>query len=313
MSLLQALAGIPCLQQWIAAKPRDDDRALFDERGVASMLAGVLSGAREEEIAAVFEILLERRWVRIHACLTQELILRGRGAADSPAVGRSLDRLALDGHEFAWLPPDRHQLELAIVWPALASQDWHGRARTSWGRYHWPADLLHCVAMRDRFHVQAIPEATERLQRWLSRVQELDNIQLEAGVWGLAGSLEPVQLFGALPLASTGTTNPKRLAVEEVAPSEALRQLFLYVQNGGAYSQRAGSAWARLDAWRALGTMAGAPAEAAWPVVAEHAFRCTWYLFDAPDSTWFWHELNDLGVLALGPTTCAAVACSTTS
>ncbi|MDI3420006.1 DUF6183 family protein [Streptomyces luteolus] len=56
-------------------------------------------------------------------------------------------------------------------------------------------------------------------------------------------------------------------------------------------------AYGRLEAWRSLAALAGAPESAGFPGVEARARACTWYAFES-DARWFEQVAWDFGLLA---------------
>ena len=88
--------------------------------------------------------------------------------------------------------------------------------------------------------------------------------------------------------------------------------LFSAAAYGGAQSGGFGAGYGRLRAWRSLGALAGAAADADCDEVSRQANACRWALF-VSDSHWFGSILCDLGVVGLRPDRrSAAVLAATT-
>ncbi|THA80125.1 DUF6183 family protein [Streptomyces sp. A0592] len=231
----------------------------------------------------------------LRICLFHELLLRGVDPDEFPAL-RPASRL----HPLSWLPDRRRPLETA---PDFTSHSVNGSAKGV--RTGLPP------------HGRQDPPTPRPLQasplRNCATVGEHDLIVTAVeGNWGYGEAwvfrpdrpIAPDHVPALLPtlpmdcVTDLGPTGRFEIAARPVGDIWSL--LFATASMGGFYGTGRYGAWGRLQAWRSLAGLSGAPFGAAAAEVELRAEQCTWFHFET-DSEFFHNEGADYAVAALSP------------
>lgn len=277
------------------------------ERGLASLVA---RGQRIEDIVrAVFaggaEPVPSREF---SACLLHELVLVSDRVGEYPALLAIAGTLEAEGHPLAALPLSLLSEENGLRRPDGAAADWTWTVPPPpFASFEAPA-LCATPAMRRRvagidMTETSLPELAATMGAAVRHWRAESNGQIAAQEFW---SPDPVPaddcpaVFELLPLIPwTGDDAPARLYASTA--DEVLRILLTAAVRPPAYGAGLGGAYGRLAAWRSLGALAGAPADAPITSTAELVRQTRWFRVGAGSSRWFHDIAWDLAVAALRP------------
>lgn len=232
------------------------------------------------------------------ACLAQEMLLRGRPIADTPA-GAFWTALPAD-HPLAWLPPALLPCEEGLrAWLPR-----YGPQGESWGSPMAEGIPVPPAPART-WTAHAVEDAgARRIPAAVANWAAASNGRFEARVFAShrpltadAITATPLSTFG---MDCLGGAKAAGITLARIPFANALALLFGAAANGGAYNSGRGGAYGRRDAWQSAAGLVGAGDDDTPAQVLALAARAAWFSFDA-DSGWFDHVAWDLGLLALRP------------
>ncbi|MFB7471783.1 DUF6183 family protein [Kitasatospora sp. NPDC056184] len=280
------------------------------DRYVASVLAAC---RRPEDLTVVFDDGPEGGAAseELRACLLHELVLRGVPVADTPGVAGWATSPHWRDHPLGGLP----------LAPMAAEREpdlpYYGIDGGSYGLPYWDPEDRHAAPRLD-VRVPAVVETTTAataaavaaaVANWAEHPDEPEG-RFEARTFAFAEPLEPDAVPGALValgldcLADLGDLpdpgEETGFGVVAVEAAEVWQVLFAAASTGGAYDSGCHGAYGRLQAWRSLAALAGAPADASAGEAEEYVRGGAWYRFGAA-TPWFHRVVWDLGVLAVAP------------
>lgn len=268
------------------------------------------SVARNHRIEDIARSVFNPECLSVHTpefsvCLLHELVLVSDEVERFPALRSFAEMLVDVGHPLAALPlsllPEEHGLRP----PRGAADDWT-----------WTVPPTPLVA----FDVPEV-HTTPSMQQRVAGIEMTEiSLQCSADVMGAAvrhwrtqsnGKItaqefwapDPVAeedfpaAFELLPLVPWSADQaPARLYPS--SPDSVLRVLLTAAVRGPAYGYGLYGAYGRLAAWRSLGGLAGAPADAPIAYTAEMVRQANWFRVDTA-SEWFYNVAWDLAVAAL--------------
>ncbi|MFB7588250.1 DUF6183 family protein [Streptomyces sp. NPDC056169] len=263
------------------------DRKL--DRYTASLLA---SSHPAEELAVAFT---GNATEELRACLVHELVLRGVGVTETPAIAGWATSLHWRHHPLGWLPLALSDVEGQ---PDLPSYSARG------GSHSMPygPSANRRVGVDAGAHVPSVEETTTEaaakgIGAAVANWAEESNGRVEARVFDLAASLEAESVPSALLALGLECLKGagKTFSVAACPPGQAWRVLFAAASTGGAYNSGARGAYGRLAAWQSLAGLSGAAEGSPAEEVEARARECTWYGFGA-DTKWFERVAWDIGL-----------------
>ncbi|MFF0063358.1 DUF6183 family protein [Streptomyces sp. NPDC005279] len=241
------------------------------------------------------------------ACLLHELVLLSAPVEEYPTLRSFAGTLVAGGHPLAALPLSLLPEEKGLRRPESAANDW------TWAVPPTPlvsfdAPELHTTpSMRERvagIEMTEIsgPASVEAMgaavQHWCTE----SNGKVAAQEFWSPDPVRPEDFpaaFLLLPLIPwLADQAPARLYPS--TPDAVLRVLLTAAVRGPAYGSGLYGAYGRLAAWRSLGGLIGAPADAPVMRTAELVRQTRWFRLD-PASTWFHEVAWDLAIVALRP------------
>jgi hypothetical protein len=230
----------------------------------------------------------------------QELILAGEQPGTERFVQDWYDSRARRRQEYGWLPVDRGRFETDDTgWERTASE----RLRSSMtpgptrpeaipvvadgGGTGGPLeqstevqDAARTAAIRAPFHWWHVEAKVVRTEDALD-----------------AGEVPATLLSLGLEALRPGP-DPATLRVARATPTEAWAELFIGSAGGGAYGSPGAVTQGRAEAARAMGALAGAPADADFETIEDHVLRRRWWVFTA-DTDWHHGDGWESGVASL--------------
>ncbi len=261
-------------------------------------------GQSAETFLSALERAKERPEYReLFACWMHEIVLRGTSLEGDARAKRFQESLAAAGHPLGALPLALRAAEReAPSYMPLYGDKGLGRAIDTLAS--GPMSVRTIPPPADGASVRATRSddaaVTERMLAAVRPWAEGKSGKVEAKLFTLeppvAGSVLGSWLLRALPLESTTAT--ARLDVSRSGAEGVFGPLFSAASNGGAYSSGLGGAYGRLAAWRSLGALVGAPADADVDAIDRLAKASAFLTFRAP-GPWFHDVAWDLGALAL--------------
>ncbi|MBT2458327.1 DUF6183 family protein [Streptomyces sp. ISL-86] len=276
------------------------------ERRLAALVA---HGHRIEDIArSVFTRNSESVHSReFSACLLHELVLDSVQVEEHPALRSFAGTLVAGGHPLALLPLSLLPEEGGLRRPASAADDWTWTVPpTPLVSFDAP-ELQTTPSMRQRMAgidmtEISVPASAELMgaavQHWCTQ----SNGKVAAQEFW---SPDPVTsedfpaAFKLLPLIPWPADQaPARLYPS--TPDSVLRVLLTAAVRGPAYGSGLYGAYGRLAAWRSLGGLTGAAADAPITHTAELVRQTRWFRVDTA-SMWFYEVAWDLAIAALRP------------
>ncbi|MFF5570744.1 DUF6183 family protein [Streptomyces luteogriseus] len=277
------------------------------ERRLAQMVA---LGHRAEDIAAVMYSEEPGTAVshEFKACLLQELVLKGVPVAEYPVLGSFGETLVNEEHPLAVLPLHLLPAERGLRRPPHAPRDWTWALPPSTVAKHSDQPELQVSPEMRRRSAEVDPveitvaEVAEALGAAVRHWRERSNGLVAAQeFWSPApvSSDDFAAVFERLPL----TAWPKKEAparLHSASSDRVLRVLLTAAVRSPAYGTGLYGAYGRLAAWRSLGGLVGAPADALINQTAALVEQTHWFIAD-PSSDWFYQVAWDLAVAALRP------------
>jgi hypothetical protein len=289
----------------LVGRPRQ--HSLASERDAtahAGRLAAMLAAAQP---ARVLEALFQHHEQdspvpEVLACLLHEALLRRAVGEVSRSMNKLAARLFTHEHPLGALSLRLSPLETeAWRWMRNYAEDGTHSAALPFGPWYiapWngePARIEPPTLLEDPARTARLGAATEA---WLTG----SNGKHETLLFTLAAPLDESAwspaLLSSLPLASL--QGARSMGARPASAAEVWELLFAAAVQGGTYGLDRGHAYARRDAWRALGALCGAPADTTLERIASLAEACSWLLFDA-DNDWFYAVAWDFGIAALAP------------
>lgn len=239
----------------------------------------------------------------LYACFLQECVVRGADLAEVASAHRLAAALTDAGHPLAVLPLARLGLEAGLE--ACAST-YGVRSSGGWHAAHAPPEASSpsappAVTLDDvtapsdariaavfESHCQVSNGKSEARVYWVSPSAEVSDVGL---VRALARAPSLRCLDGLDPLDDT-------LEVRRYDAARAFEALLVFASNGGDYNLDWSAAHGRLAAWRSLGGLVDAPADASLPSIEARAGACRFLHFRAP-TPWFYRVVTDLGLVVV--------------
>jgi hypothetical protein len=271
-------------------------------------LVGVLVGSQPPAIVrALFERYAESHeyaqavgqyhHAELMALLLHEAVLRGVILDGMPVIERLTERLRSRRHPLAWLSlrllPQEEALRRRLAAYNRRAREWQIPRDEEDGTLHFVPDTPVASIPRDVTRATASEAIKTAVAEWFNH---------DARVYTLeppAADVSPALLL-ALGLELLEGAERRDVTLRKIAYGDALGELFTIAAYGGPYESGHGGAYGRLEAWRSLAALAGAPADATMDAVAALAGECRWFAFDA-ESGWFYRAGWDVGIVALRP------------
>jgi uncharacterized protein (TIGR02996 family) len=264
---------------------------------------------QEAVLVSLFEQHAEDESVgELLACLTQEMVLRGREVRRLPVLAQFGEKLRGLGHPLAHLPLQLTDLELRLR-NYLPS---YGERSVAWSspQSHPPGEAAqplpahplsgNPVAATEDTDAPSAERIAAAFQTWCER----SNGYVEARTFRPARAVSAVDLsvglLQSLGLACLQGAEAEDIRTSRVPPHQAVNILFSAAAGGGAYSSGLLGAYGRSATWRSLGGLVGATAGESIECIAALAHGCLWASFDA-SSEWFCDVAWDYGLLAVRP------------
>jgi hypothetical protein len=228
-------------------------------------------------------------------CFTQELVGLEEPAGDSATVRRFWQARSDERHPLTALPLTLLDLERGVRMRSPAVHDllgnWFVFTRSFTTFAYQVAGSLPDADLERALELDDLERA--RIAGGLADESLFPNGRYEARVLSIRASTGPHSVRG-LPLDCLGPL--REPSHEAPAPAdEVLGMLWSLFTLGGAYAEGRSAAYGRLQAWRCLAALAGAPEDAALAIVREHA-DAAWLTVFASSSDWFEHVCIDVGV-----------------
>jgi Family of unknown function (DUF6183) len=292
----------------VPASPRAEgpERTRAERR----LAAFVAQGHHIEEIEqVVFAGDLESVHSReFSACLLHELVLNSFPVEEYPRLRSFAEILVAEGHPLAVLPLSLLPEESGLRRPPIAADDW------TWAVPPTPlvsfdAPELHTTPpMRERMAgieitEISVPASAEAMgaavQHWCTQ----SNGKVAAQEFW---SPEPVMpkdfpaVLESLPLIPWPAADQAPARLYPSTPDSVFRVLLTAAVRGPAYGPGLYGAYGRLAAWRSLGSLTGAPADAPVMRTAELVRQTRWFRANTA-SMWFYEVAWDLAIAALRP------------
>ncbi|MCY1065020.1 DUF6183 family protein [Nannocystis sp. RBIL2] len=229
------------------------------------------------------------------ACWAQELVIRGAALA-GPAIDALARALVACDHPLGSLP--MHRLALEVGSEAVAATYRVG-SMSCWG---WSAPTGPTIAPASTLpEVVAIgqPDEGRRIASVFSSHCAVSNGRVKARMFRFDRAVQGPcpALLRALPLGVlAGAT---RVDVRPLSAEQVFTLLLAFAANGGDYNVGISGAYGRLHAWRSLGGLVDAPADAPLEAIEAEARaveRIGGFAHFASDSRWFNHVVTDLGL-----------------
>ena len=248
----------------------------------------------------------------VFASLLQELVLRGEVNDEiSPPplpLQNFQSHLAALGHPLSWLPlhtvstESEHEYDLRgfkglynTTGMAPAPEMREQMTKEWWG-------IHNQVGVTDN-PPQFSDLTTEAIARHLNAA--FDYGKTETRELGLSRVLLPTEftayLLSLTPLECLQGSSLEEISVVEIAPTEAWEELFMSVSGRNLFGDGLRPAYDRLNAWRSLAALAGCAPEATFGDVVAQVEACHFWSFYTPNTSWFFHIFNDVGLAALRP------------
>ncbi|MFD4143036.1 DUF6183 family protein [Streptomyces sp. NPDC058572] len=277
------------------------------ERRLAQLVA---EGHRAEDIAAV--VYGEKPGIAVShefkACLLQELVLEGVPVAEYPVLRSFGEALVNEEHPLAVLPLHLLPAERGLRRPPQAPHDWTWALPPATVAKHSDQPELQVSPQMRRRSAEVDPvettvaEVAEAMGAAVRHWREQSNGLVAAQEFWSVAAVSPddfAAVFERLPL----TPWPQEEAPARLHPASSdrvLQVLLTAAVRGPAYGPGLYGAYGRLAAWRSLGGLVGAPADALIAHTAALVEQTHWFIAD-PSSDWFCQVIWDLAVAALRP------------
>ena len=265
--------------------------ALAADQGPVELCAALIAESWEDE--------------EFRACLTQELVVRGRDVDRAPFT-RFWEGMRVRGHPLGLLPLQLMRPERSIDPPSYSDG-----GKISSSDYLWSEDKP--VGSQWRVATPAAevtaPAVSRRLTSAVATWLEESNGNAESRVFALAP--EPkvplADVLGTAGLECIGESGPPD--VRSVTPEAAFFALFTAAAVGGAYDDGSEGAYGRLRMWETVAALTGAEADDPVESMADRAVRSAWFTFKPrfrwrrfwTTSTWFEEESWDLALAVVSP------------
>ncbi|WP_248928468.1 DUF6183 family protein [Paenibacillus hamazuiensis] len=267
-----------------------------------------------EGLHRILENAAEDRRVSLEAkvLLLYEMAARGKVDERRSVVRHVCDKAEAENHPLVWLPLTLTSLEEEISL-MYYNRDGGGGHSTPFGPHRRVSEEKYrdtkarsadTGVAPSAFHPIHTDEELMGMQSAVRNWMDRSNGKTEAAVFDLQTRHEPDQIAPEL-LLSFGLTclhgaPAEHVLLEGMRPARIFSLLYSAAANGGAYSSGDLNAYGRLEAWRSMGALAGAPDDADMPFVLKQAESCRWWYFEAP-TPWFHHVAWDFGIAALRP------------
>ncbi|WP_328862061.1 DUF6183 family protein [Streptomyces sp. NBC_00306] len=277
------------------------------ERRLAQMVA---SGHRAEDIVRVV-YGREPGTAATHefkACLLHEMVFEAVPITEYPALQSFGERLADEEHPLAVLPLHLLPTERGLRRPPHAPRDWTWALPPSTVAQHSDQATLKVSSEMRRRNAEVDPaeitvaEVAEVMGAAVHHWREQSNGMVAAQEFWSAVPVSPddfAAVFERLPL----TAWPEAAVTARLHSASADRVLTVLLTaavRSPAYGPGLNRAYGRLAAWRSLGGLVGAPADAVIDHIAAMVEQTRWFIAD-PSSDWFHQVVWDLAVAALRP------------
>nr|WP_263429361.1 DUF6183 family protein [Nannocystis pusilla] len=232
------------------------------------------------------------------ACWAHELVIRGAALA-GPEIDVLLKTLAAHDHPLASLPMHRLALE---VGSETAAATYRVGGLGCWG---WSAPTGPTIAPAATLpEIVAVGEPADgrRIASVFTSHCEVSNGRVKARMFRFDRAVQGPcpALLRSLPLGVlAGAT---RVDVRALSVAQFFALLLAFGANGGDYNTGISGAYGRLHAWRSLGGLVDAPADAPLEAIEAEARaveRAGGFAHFTSDSPWFNHVITDLGLVAV--------------
>ncbi|MDN3294296.1 DUF6183 family protein [Streptomyces ficellus] len=285
---------------------QEDPQRTSAERRLAALVAG---GHRADDVDPVVFGEESGRYPLSHefkACLLHELVLKGAPVEEHAGLSSFAGALVAEGHPLAVLPLTLLPAERGLRRPPHAA-DWTWALPPSPMVTFEGPELHASPQMRQRTAHVDMTEITDAasaeamgaaVRHWCAQ----SNGKVAAQEFWSPDPVAPDDfpaVFERLPLIPWRAEDaPARLYAS--ASDTVLRVLLTAAALSPAYGSGLYGAYGRLAAWRSLGALVGAPADAPLTDTAERVERAHWFRA-APASDWFHEVAWDFAVVALRP------------
>ncbi|MEV4065280.1 DUF6183 family protein [Nonomuraea dietziae] len=237
----------------------------------------------------------------LRACLVHELVLRGEAVGDLPGIAPWATSLHWRYHPLGWLPLHRSSIEQS---PDLPSYSVHG---SSYSLPFGPSDNEASPAPAgDGRTASAVetttPSAVAEIARAVANWAEESNGRIEIRTFALsAASGSIAELLSVLSLDCLAAKGRRSApSTSACTPSRVWQVLFAAASAGGAYNHGLYGAYGRLEAWRSMAGLSGAPQTATFADVEHQVQDHRWFTFSAT-TKWFEQVAWDIAIAALSP------------
>ncbi|MEX3099812.1 MULTISPECIES: DUF6183 family protein [unclassified Streptomyces] len=304
LSARSGTAGMRTLLRLPATLGTSPSAQLQAERRLASLVA---HGHRIEDIA---EVVFAEEADSVHsrefaACLLHELVLTSNRVEEYAELRQFAEELGAEGHPLSALPVRLLPLERGLCRPVDADDAW------TWVVPPTPFAVIEGPELRSSPLMRQRAAGADFTEISTDAVAEVMDSAVRHWLDGSNGaaaaqefwSPEPVTtedfpaVFEGLPLTPWPESDAQLYAS---TPDTVFRILLSASVRSPAYGPGMYGAYGRLAAWRSLGSLVGAPADAPPTDVSQLAEQTAWFRI-ATTSDWFHEVAWDLAVAALRP------------
>jgi hypothetical protein len=236
--------------------------------------------------------------VALMACWAHELVTRGAAVA-GPAIDALVGVLAAREHPLASLPLRRVALEIGSE---VVAATYHVGGGSCWGWSAPTGPTLAPASALPEVVAVGLPAEGRRIASVFSSHCAVSNGRARARMFRFDRAVQGPcpALLRSLPLGVlAGAT---RVDVRPLSAAQVFQLLLAFAANGGDYNIGISGAYGRLHAWRSLGGLVDAPADASLEAIEAEARaveRAGGFAHFASDSPWFNHIITDLGLAAV--------------
>ncbi|MFI9597096.1 DUF6183 family protein [Nonomuraea sp. NPDC052265] len=275
-----------------------------DDRKMARYAASLLASSRSAtDLARAFAggQVHAGGLEELRACLVHELVVRGEPISDLPGIAPWTTAPHWRYHPLGWLPLHRSSIEQS---PGLPSYSAHGSSYPlPFGSSDAEAGPAPAGDGRTTSAVETTtPSAAAEIARAVENWAEESNGRIEARTFALSaagGSMAEILSVLSLDcLAAKGRRSAP--SASTCAPSRVWQVLFAAASTGGAYNHGLYGAYGRLEAWKSMAGLSGAPQTATFADVEHHVHDHRWFTFSAT-TKWFEQVAWDIAIAALSP------------
>ncbi|MGW2161114.1 DUF6183 family protein [Nonomuraea sp. NPDC001699] len=237
----------------------------------------------------------------LRACLVHELVLRGEAVDDLQGIAQWATSRHRGHHPLSWLPLHRSSIEQS---PDLPSYSVHGSSYSlPFGPFDTGAGPAPAGDGETASAVETTtPSAAAEMARAVANWAEESNGRIEARTFALSAAGGSIaKLLSVLDLDCLAPEGQRSApSAFACAPPQVWQVLFAAASTGGAYNNGLHGAYGRLEAWKSMAGLSGAPQAATFADVERHIHDHRWFTFSAT-TKWFEQVAWDIAVAALSP------------